>query len=43
MMQAMYRERLGIEPDVIESGHMTTHSRPEELAALIAGYVEELG
>ena len=43
MMQAMYRERLGIEPDVIESGHMTTHSRPEELASLIAQYIEELG
>ena len=43
MMQAMYRERLGVEPDVIESGHMTGHSRPEELASLITKYIEELG
>jgi pimeloyl-ACP methyl ester carboxylesterase len=43
MMQAMYEERLGIEPDVIESGHMTGHSRPEELAELISRYIEELG
>ena len=42
MMQAMYRERLGIEPDVIESGHMTGHSRPEELVGLIARYIDEL-
>jgi pimeloyl-ACP methyl ester carboxylesterase len=43
MMRTMYRKRLGVEPDLIESGHLPGFSRPEELAALIAGYVDELG
>ena len=42
MMRAQYRDRLGVEPDVIESGHMPACSRPEELAELIDRYVGEV-
>ena len=34
-------ERLGIsEPDEIDSGHCANLSRPDELAGLLAGYVD---
>jgi pimeloyl-ACP methyl ester carboxylesterase len=42
MMRAQYLDRLGIEPDVIQSGHMPGCSRPEELAGLIDSYIDEL-
>jgi hypothetical protein len=34
------RERLGLEADEIDSGHYVTLSRPRELAARLASYVE---
>jgi pimeloyl-ACP methyl ester carboxylesterase len=40
-MRRLSRDRLGIEPDVIESGHLPGYSRPEELAYRILAYVDE--
>lgn len=37
-MQRLSRERLGIEPDVIDSGHLPALARPDELAALLESY-----
>jgi pimeloyl-ACP methyl ester carboxylesterase len=36
------RERLGITPDEIESGHLPTLSRPKELAERLDAYLAEL-
>jgi pimeloyl-ACP methyl ester carboxylesterase len=35
------RERLGIEPDEIESGHLPALARPHELAAMLLRYEQE--
>jgi pimeloyl-ACP methyl ester carboxylesterase len=35
------RERLGIEPDPIDTGHLPALARPRELAALLLRYVDE--
>jgi pimeloyl-ACP methyl ester carboxylesterase len=40
-MRRISRERLGLEPDVIDSGHLPGFSRPEELAYRILAYVDE--
>jgi pimeloyl-ACP methyl ester carboxylesterase len=42
-MRGVVRERLGFEPDEIESGHCPALSRPRELAARLDGYRIELG
>ena len=42
-MRGIVRDRLGIEPDEIESGHCPALSRPQELAARLERYREELG
>jgi pimeloyl-ACP methyl ester carboxylesterase len=34
-MQRISRERLGIDPEVIDTGHLTALSRPDQLAALL--------
>ena len=39
-LRPVVRDRLGIEPDEIESGHCPALSRPHELAALLERYVE---
>lgn len=41
-MRGVVRERLGIEPDEIDSGHCPALSRPHELAARLEAYREEL-
>ena len=38
-LRAVVRDRLGIEPDEIDSGHCPALSRPRELARLILGYL----
>jgi pimeloyl-ACP methyl ester carboxylesterase len=40
-LRAVVRDRLGIDPDEIESGHCPALSRPHELAALLERYVAE--
>jgi hypothetical protein len=42
-MREVVRERLGIEPDEIDSGHCPALSRPHELAARFEAYRRELG
>ena len=42
-MRAQVSDRLGIEPDEINAGHLVALSRPRELADLIAAYVESPG
>lgn len=42
-MRGVVRERLGIEPDEIGSGHCPALSRPRELAERLEGYRVELG
>lgn len=37
-MQRVSRERLGIEPDVIDSGHTPALSRPHQLVDLLESY-----
>jgi pimeloyl-ACP methyl ester carboxylesterase len=37
-MRRLARERLGVEPDVIDSGHLPALSRPEELAQRLDAY-----
>lgn len=39
-MRTVVRGRLGIEPDETPGGHLAMISRPDELAALLASYVE---
>ena len=41
--QRVARERLGIEADIIEGGHMVALSRPRELADRLEDYGRELG
>jgi hypothetical protein len=41
-MRGVVRERLGIEPNEIESGHCPALSRPGELAERLEAYREEL-
>jgi pimeloyl-ACP methyl ester carboxylesterase len=38
-LRTAIRDRLGIAPDEIDSGHCPALSRPQELARLLAGYV----
>jgi hypothetical protein len=38
-LRAVVRDRLGIVPDEIDSGHCPALSRPVELAAMLGGYV----
>lgn len=40
-MQRLSRERLGIVPDEIDSGHLVALSRPVDLAELLEGYRRE--
>jgi pimeloyl-ACP methyl ester carboxylesterase len=40
-LRPVVRDRLGIEPDEIESGHCPALSRPLELAGLLDGYATE--
>jgi pimeloyl-ACP methyl ester carboxylesterase len=42
-MRALVRERLGVTPDEIDSGHCPNLSRPAELAARLEGYARDLG
>ncbi len=42
-MREVVRERLGIEPDEIDSGHCPALSRPHELAVRLEAYRAELG
>ncbi|MDW5596407.1 alpha/beta hydrolase [Conexibacter stalactiti] len=42
-MREVVRERLGIEPDEIDSGHCPALSRPRELAGRLEAYRRELG
>jgi pimeloyl-ACP methyl ester carboxylesterase len=42
-MRGVVRERLGIEPDEIDSGHCPALSRPRELAERLEAYRTELG
>jgi pimeloyl-ACP methyl ester carboxylesterase len=37
-MRGLARERLGIEPDVIDTGHLPALSRPDELAQRLEAY-----
>lgn len=37
-VQRISRERLGIEPDVVDSGHLPALARPEELVGLLESY-----
>jgi pimeloyl-ACP methyl ester carboxylesterase len=37
-MRRLARERLGVEPDVIDSGHLPALARPRELAAMVEAY-----
>ena len=39
-MRSQVFDRLGIEPDEIDAGHLVALSRPRELAELVADYVE---
>jgi pimeloyl-ACP methyl ester carboxylesterase len=41
LMRAVVADRLGIVPDEIEAGHCVSLSRPDELAALLDGYVAQ--
>lgn len=41
-MQRIVRERLGIAPEVIDSGHLAALARPGELAAMLERYASEL-
>lgn len=41
-MQRIVRERLGIVPDVIDTGHLAALARPGELAAMLERYASEL-
>ena len=40
-MRELARERLGIEPDVVDSGHLPALSRPEELVKRLDAYASE--
>jgi alpha/beta hydrolase family protein len=42
-LRPLVAERLGIEPDEIDSGHCPALSRPHELATLLDGYVSSAG
>jgi len=39
-LRGVVRDRLGITPDELDSGHCAALSRPDELADLLAGYIE---
>jgi pimeloyl-ACP methyl ester carboxylesterase len=41
-MRRQVRERLGIEPDEIDGGHLSALARPKELAARLVSYASEL-
>jgi pimeloyl-ACP methyl ester carboxylesterase len=41
-MRELAQDRLGLEPDVIDSGHLPAFSRPGDLARMILGYVREV-
>ncbi|NLE82271.1 MAG: alpha/beta hydrolase [Rhodococcus sp.] len=38
-LKALARERIGVEPDVVEAGHLIALSRPEQLASMLEEYV----
>jgi pimeloyl-ACP methyl ester carboxylesterase len=40
-MQNLSRTRLGIDPDIIDTGHLPALARPEALAELLLGYLTE--
>jgi hypothetical protein len=42
-MRRLARDRLGLDADVIDSGHMPALSRPEELADRLDAYAYEAG
>jgi pimeloyl-ACP methyl ester carboxylesterase len=39
LQQRIARERLGVDPVIVPGGHLAALSHPEELAAVIAGYL----
>lgn len=39
-MQQLSRTRLGIEPDIIDTGHLPALAQPDALARLLLGYLE---
>jgi pimeloyl-ACP methyl ester carboxylesterase len=40
LQQRVARDRLGVDPVVVPGGHLSALSHPEELAAVIAGYLD---
>jgi pimeloyl-ACP methyl ester carboxylesterase len=40
-MQNLSRTRLGIDPDIIDTGHLPALARPDALAELLLGYITE--
>jgi len=41
-MRQLARDRLGLVPDEIESGHCLALSRPKDLAAMLDAYATEM-
>ena len=41
-MRRLSRERLGVEPDVIDTGHLPALARPDDLADRLVGYAAAL-
>ncbi|WP_041451100.1 alpha/beta fold hydrolase [Hoyosella subflava] len=41
-MQKISRDRLGIEPEIIDSGHLSALAKPHDLAARLLSYASEL-
>jgi pimeloyl-ACP methyl ester carboxylesterase len=39
LIQRLARERVGVEADVVDSGHLPALSRPDDLARLLLSYV----
>lgn len=40
LVQRLARDRIGVEPDVIDAGHLVALARPDDLAALLLEYAE---
>jgi pimeloyl-ACP methyl ester carboxylesterase len=43
LQRRVVRERLGIEPDEMDAGHLPALARPDELADRLLAYVDQLG
>jgi pimeloyl-ACP methyl ester carboxylesterase len=39
LQERVARERLGVDPVIVPGGHLAALSHPEEMAAVIAGYL----